>query len=87
MYLMSEERFVPKDEPLRKVSKKKLLLWLALQGLGVAATVAISQTIAAIGELTFWSSVCAALMNPSVRFSRNHHRFDSAAYSYHPQVV
>ncbi|KAH0282576.1 hypothetical protein KCU62_g9636, partial [Aureobasidium sp. EXF-3399] len=49
MYLMSEERFVPKDEPLRKVSKKKLLLWLALQGLGVAATVAISQTIAAIG--------------------------------------
>ncbi|KEQ68159.1 HCO3 transporter family protein [Aureobasidium namibiae CBS 147.97] len=36
MYLMSEERFVPKDEPLRK-------------GLGVAATVAISQTIAAIG--------------------------------------
>lgn len=47
---MSEERFVPKDEPLRKVSKKKMLLWLALQGLGVAATVAISQTIAAIGD-------------------------------------
>ena len=47
---MSEERFVPKDEPLRQVSKKKTLLWLALQGLGVAATVAISQTIAAIGK-------------------------------------
>jgi hypothetical protein len=47
---MSEERFVPKDEPLRQVKKKKTLLWLVLQGLGVAATVAISQTIAAIGK-------------------------------------
>ncbi|KAI4725098.1 hypothetical protein E4T49_07150 [Aureobasidium sp. EXF-10728] len=49
IYLMSEDRFVSRDEPLRKVSKNKILLWLALQGLGVATTVAISQTIAAIG--------------------------------------
>lgn len=50
MYLMSEDRFIPKDEPLRKVNRNKILLWLLLQGLGVAATVAISQTIAAIGK-------------------------------------
>ncbi|KAI4722441.1 hypothetical protein E4T48_01404 [Aureobasidium sp. EXF-10727] len=49
IYLMSEDRFITKDEPLRRVSRKKILLWLALQALGVAATVAISQTIAAIG--------------------------------------
>ena len=52
LYLMSEERFVPNAEPLRKVSKKKILFWLVLQGLGVAAAVAISQTIAAIGQST-----------------------------------
>ncbi|THY30766.1 hypothetical protein D6D01_03100 [Aureobasidium pullulans] len=49
IYLQSEDRFVPKDEPPREVSKRKIWLWLSLQGLGVAATVAISQTIAAIG--------------------------------------
>lgn len=49
IFLMQENRFIQRDEPLLSVRKRKILLFISLQGLGVAATVAISQTIAAIG--------------------------------------
>jgi hypothetical protein len=47
---MTEERFIQRDEPLLKVPRKKILFYAGLQLIGVAATVAISQTIAAIGQ-------------------------------------
>ncbi len=50
IFLMRENRFVQRDEPLLTVRKRKILLFIVLQGIGVAATVAISQTIAAIGS-------------------------------------
>jgi hypothetical protein len=46
---MSEHRFIQRDHPLNTVSKKKIWLFIGIQALGVACTVAISQTIAAIG--------------------------------------
>jgi hypothetical protein len=46
---MSENRFIQRDNPLNTVSKKKIWLFIGIQALGVACTVAISQTIAAIG--------------------------------------
>ncbi|RDH26776.1 hypothetical protein BDQ94DRAFT_176156 [Aspergillus welwitschiae] len=49
VFLMQENHFVQQDEPLLSARKRKVLLFTALQGTGVAATVAISQTIAAIG--------------------------------------
>ena len=49
IYLLKETRFVRSDELLLKVRTKKILLYLLFQGLGIATTVAISQTIAAIG--------------------------------------
>ncbi|KAI3059185.1 hypothetical protein CBS147353_10596 [Aspergillus niger] len=49
VFLMRENRFVQRDEPLLTVRKRKILLFIVLQGIGVTATVAISQTIAAIG--------------------------------------
>ncbi|KGO64371.1 Bicarbonate transporter, C-terminal [Penicillium italicum] len=49
IYLMREDRFVQRDEPLLKVRNRKVLLWIACQLIGVAACVAISETIAAIG--------------------------------------
>ncbi|KAH8707614.1 HCO3 transporter family-domain-containing protein [Phaeosphaeriaceae sp. PMI808] len=48
-YLNSEHRFIQRDNPLNKVSRKKIWLFVGIQALGVACTVAISQTIAAIG--------------------------------------
>jgi boron transporter len=39
-----------RDEPLLKVKKRKIGLYIALQMIGVLASVAISQTIAAIGK-------------------------------------
>ena len=46
---MTEERFIQRSEPLLKVPRKKILFYIGLQIVGVAASVAISQTIAAIG--------------------------------------
>ncbi|KUM55965.1 hypothetical protein ACN42_g11265 [Penicillium freii] len=51
IFLMLEDRFVQRDEPLLRVQNRKVLLWIACQLIGVAACVAISETIAAIGIL------------------------------------
>jgi hypothetical protein len=48
-YLNSEKRFIDPKNPLNTVSRSKIWMYIGLQALGVACTVAISQTIAAIG--------------------------------------
>ena len=48
-FLCTDPKFIPPHEPLLKVSKKQIGHYLFWQLLGWAATVAISQTIAAIG--------------------------------------
>ncbi|KAI9375785.1 HCO3 transporter family-domain-containing protein [Aspergillus egyptiacus] len=49
IFLLRENRFVQRDEPLLRVKKVKICLYLLCEILPVAACVAISQTIAAIG--------------------------------------
>ncbi|KAG4264785.1 hypothetical protein FPRO03_00069 [Fusarium proliferatum] len=49
VYLQSEQRFIQRDEPIIRVRRRKVFLYIALQFIGVAACVAISHTIAAIG--------------------------------------
>ena len=49
IFLLLEDRFVQRDHPLLRVPRRKIFLWIACQVFGVAACVAISQTIAAIG--------------------------------------
>ncbi|KAK4985276.1 hypothetical protein LTR50_006081 [Elasticomyces elasticus] len=49
LFLMSEKRFVQPSEPLTRIRTSKVGLYIGWQLFGVAATVAISQTIAAIG--------------------------------------
>lgn len=52
IFLMSEDRFIQRDEPMLTVRKRKICLYVACQAIGVAACVAISQTIAAIGKFS-----------------------------------
>lgn len=49
VYLCLENRFIQRDEPLLRVRNRKILLYASCQIIGVAACVAISETIAAIG--------------------------------------
>lgn len=49
LFLLTERRFVRSDDPLLQVSHRQIAHFAGWQILGVAATVAISQTIAAIG--------------------------------------
>ncbi|KAF5654393.1 hco3 transporter family [Fusarium sp. NRRL 25303] len=49
IYLQSEQRFIQHDEPIIRVRRRKVSLYIALQFIGVAACMAISHTIAAIG--------------------------------------
>jgi hypothetical protein len=49
LYLSSEKRFIQRSHPLNTIPRSKIWLFIGIQALGVACTVAISQTIAAIG--------------------------------------
>ncbi|KAI8689142.1 hypothetical protein NCS55_00170300 [Fusarium keratoplasticum] len=49
IYLQSEKRFIQRDEPMLRVRRRKILLYIGLQLIGVAACVAVSHTLAAIG--------------------------------------
>ncbi|KAG6903278.1 hypothetical protein C0995_000173 [Termitomyces sp. Mi166 len=48
-YFLRDRKLTPEDEPLRKVRKSRILLFIAVQLVGFGATFAITQTIAAIG--------------------------------------
>lgn len=49
VFLIKEHRFIDPAEPLLRVPKRKIVLFILLQILGVGFSVAISQTIGAIG--------------------------------------
>ncbi|EKD11811.1 uncharacterized protein L3040_007211 [Drepanopeziza brunnea f. sp. 'multigermtubi'] len=49
LFLISERRFIQPAEPLLRIRRRKICLYLACQIVGWALPVAISQTIAAIG--------------------------------------
>jgi hypothetical protein len=49
IFLLRENRFVQRDEPLLRVKREKIVLYILCEVVPVAACVAISQTIAAIG--------------------------------------
>lgn len=49
LYLWTERRFLQPNNPLNTIPCRKIFLYWLLQFIGVAATVAISQTLAAIG--------------------------------------
>jgi hypothetical protein len=51
IFLLRENRFIQRGEPMLQVRRRKIALYIACQVISVAATVAISQTIAAIGML------------------------------------
>ncbi|KAG6865506.1 hypothetical protein C0991_001936 [Blastosporella zonata] len=49
LYFLRDRKLTLEDEPLRKVRKSRILLFIAVQLVGFGATFAITQTIAAIG--------------------------------------
>ena len=51
VYLISEPRFVQRSEPLLLLRKRKIIFYISWQILGIALSVAVSQTLGAIGKL------------------------------------
>ncbi|KAF7981484.1 hypothetical protein HWV62_33535 [Athelia sp. TMB] len=49
MYLIQDRRLTPPSDPLRKVRKSRIILFVAVQLVGFGITFAITQTVAAIG--------------------------------------
>lgn len=45
MYFFTDSALTPTDEPLRRVRKSRILLFVALQLTGFGATMAVTQTI------------------------------------------
>lgn len=49
LYFLRDKALTPADEPLHKVRRSRILLFVAVQLAGFGATMAVTQTIAAIG--------------------------------------
>ncbi|GJE91934.1 anion exchanging protein [Phanerochaete sordida] len=49
LYFLRDKSLTPEDDPLRKVRKSRILLFVAVQLAAFGATMAVTQTIAAIG--------------------------------------
>jgi len=49
LYFFRDKKLIPPSEPLNKVRKSRLLLFVVLELVGFAATMAITQTKGAIG--------------------------------------
>jgi len=49
LYLIRDRKLIPSSEPLNKVRKSRIIIFLIVELLGFGATFAITQTIAAIG--------------------------------------
>jgi len=49
LYLIRDNQLTPRSEPLRRVRKSRILLFISVQLVAFAATFAIVQTIASIG--------------------------------------
>lgn len=49
LYLLRDKKLTPQNDPLRRVRKSMLILFITIQLVGFGATFAITQTIAAIG--------------------------------------
>ncbi|KAI0761997.1 anion exchanging protein [Trametes elegans] len=49
LYFFRDKALTPVDEPLRRVRKSRILMFVTVQLVGFGATMAITQTIAAIG--------------------------------------
>lgn len=47
LYFLRDKKSTPKDEPLRRVRKSRIILFLAIQMIAFGATFAITQTIGA----------------------------------------
>ena len=45
LYLLNDRAYTPKDEPLRRVRKSRILLFVAVQLAGFGITMAVTQTI------------------------------------------
>ena len=52
-YLIRDRKFIAPSEPLRRVRKSRIVLFVALQLVGFGATFAITQTIGELG-LAAW---------------------------------
>lgn len=50
LYVIQEPRFVQPTEPLLKIAKSRIMLYLFFQVFVITVTVSMSQTIAAIGK-------------------------------------
>ena len=62
LYFLRDRALTPADEPLRKVRKSRILLFVAVQLVGFGATMAITQTIG--NDSSLW--LCAAVSHLNV---------------------
>lgn len=71
LFLIRDRYLTSPDSPLHKVRKSRIIIWLGFMLVGFAATFAITQTIAAIGESARAASALRSLPSRT-RLPRRH---------------
>ena len=73
LYFLRDKSLIPADEPLRKVRKSKILLFVAVQLAAFGATMAITQTIGLIVCYYFFLDTLIKAILSCYRLPRYHH--------------
>ena len=76
-FLLSDRKRTPTDEPLRRVRKSRILLFIVVQLIGFGATFAVTQTIGMLSELLWERRIFfgVALSIAFVYLDRDDHLF------------
>ena|SRR5260221_9532246 len=87
LYVIRDKSLTPKHEPLHKVQKSRIILFVGVQLVGFGATFAITQTI---GKLFLSHQVVDALTSKTDSrdwVPSDHHASSSSAHLHHSKVA
>ena len=94
LYLIKDKNITSKQDPLNKVRKSRILLFVGVQLFGFGATFAITQTV---GKVFFFFWFSLSVLEPTFfpppfffsgdRFSGPHHAAFAYSYTYNSSHV
>src|SRR6266550_5218010 len=80
LYFIQDNQFTPRDDPLRRVRKSHILLFVSIQLVAFGATFAVTQTIGIL-FLNIRILFSSDASRSRYWFSHNHHASDTSARS------
>lgn len=87
LYLIKDKNLTSKQDPLNKVRKSRIILFIGVQLVGFGVTFAITQTFGPFRYMLMISILMLTSSSSGDRFSRLHHVAFAYTYLYHSSHV